>query len=274
MKKYLLGFVLLYLVTSCSLHDNNEQYKGYEKGVWKCTDSTKLFQIILQDSSFIVITPNGIIGNPELYGKKKGYGVRPLLNFKKNPIEFCFVYNDSLGKPTDTTKFSVKFLSKDTMQLTFIEPKINKKKIDKSSKTSKDDGIFTFSKTDTSSTIPSDIRDITKTIYKLYSNFSYNNSALDNFDSDKIPVYGNMLEISWGLGVIKIYTMQYVFDAHDIFVYEIKGKEAFVHYKIDVIKDGDVYKTMDVNTTIKKINNEWRVRWDNIFGDENLKDIL
>ena len=97
---------------------------------------------------------------------------------------------------------------------------------------------------------------------------------MDNFDADKIPVYGNMLEISMGLGLIKMYTMEYVFDAHDIFVYEINGKEAFVHYKIDVLKEGEVYKTVSVNTTIKKINNEWRVRWDNIFGDEKLGDGL
>lgn len=252
-------FCSLVILFSCN-NNNNLKFKGKQIGAWESTDTTiNLKSIVFEDSTnLVVINHVGIDASPKYFGKKNKAGILAEINFDTDPITLNIKNFDVNGKIIDTIKTNIVFITNDTMLLNILPAKNESANKIKTIKLVKKDSI---------SEIPKQINEISETIYKLYANFSYNVSAFDNFDSDKLPIYGNMFEMSFGLGMLKVYTIEYVFDAHNIQVLSINKNQAKVTYLLDFIKDGDVVKTVPIKTTIKKINNEWRVYWKNIFGD-------
>lgn len=263
-----LTILILLLISACTKQKDNKIFKGYQKGAWECTDTTNNWQnIIFEDTSnTVIITSQVIIGSPEYFGKKNKAGVLSFFNFSTDPIELNQVFFDNEGKSLDTLKLYIQFIGKDTLQMT----KNKGVKKDENYFSDKSDTVYTFVKTDTISTIPATITDVTSTIYKLYSNFSFNIATMDNIDTDKIPVYGNMLEISLGLGMMRMYTMNYSFDAGNIQILKLSEKEATVSYTLNIMESEKVSKQKEVVTKLKKINNEWRVYWKDIFGTGTL----
>ena len=262
----ILSFSILFI--SCSRKKDNKVFIGHQKGVWKSTDTSQILNLIFQDSAkTVIVTPNIVIGSPEFYGKKNKSGIRSFFNFKKDPIELNQVYYNNEGKTIDTIKYFIQFIGKDTLQMT----KNKGRRDNKDYFINKKDTIYTFIRTDSISMIPKTINDITSTIYKLYSNFSYNMSAMnEGFDAEKIPVYGNFLEISLGMSMIRMLTMKYSFDAENICIIQLNDKEAKVSYTLNIIESDKLKKQKIIVTKLRKINNEWRVYWKDIFGTGTL----
>ena len=266
--KFLFAQCICILFLGCSKSKDNTVFMGYQKGVRASIDTTSgflLHKLILQDSiNSVFETSMGLIGTPELYGEKNKSGIRSIFNFNTDPIELNMIVYDNDGQPVaDTIKYFVQFIGKDTLQMTKNEGK----KENENYFTNKNP-IFTFIKTDTISAIPQEVSDIAATIYKLYSNFSYNIAAMDNIDTDKIPVYGNLLEISFGLSMMRVYTMNYSFAAKDIQIMTLTKNEAIVRYNLIIMESDDKSKKKEITTKLKKINNQWRMYWKDILGKD------
>lgn len=258
---YLILIILLSLNSCVEDKVDNTLFSGYQIGSWKSLDSTE--DIVFQDSlTSVFITPDSIVGSPILFGENNKAGIISSFNFSKNPIEFYKVYLDNEGLVKDSAKYFVNFIGKDTLQLLLDNGKKgNKDLINFSSKSS-----LTYVKTDSTSAIPQRLSEISTMIYKLYNNFSFGMAGFDDIGFMNMPVYGNMLEISLGMGMIRLYTLKYSFAAENIKILNLTEKEAIVKYTLLIIETDNKIKEKNITTKLRKINNEWRVYWKDIFG--------
>lgn len=257
MKNCLAQFVVFALVTGCAVPQANEASWDY-RGAWVPVDSlNSVDEFVFVDSVKMLMGTHGLImGSSAFYGSSSTEG---LVSFIRPEGKNQYSVNMKVGGKNALGGMTMvlELLSADTLRILMDsagakEPETMLMARDRSSKTA-----------ETAS-------EVSLAVKRIYESLNHEVNLLDEASISKLPVFGNVVEISLGIGMLKAAMLdRYIETDGMIGIRELTDNSCVAFFKIELVSDNKPKQERGVRAHMKRVNGQWRMKFSDLLGEKN-----
>lgn len=244
------------LATSCATPQSNQETWDY-RGAWVPADSSRSFdELVFVDSVKMLMSLGDlIIGSSAFYGSTSEEGViaeiRPV-----GPNRYEVSINVAGKNMFNGRTMVLELLAADTLRILMdssgvIGPEAPLMVRDPSSRTAET------------------ITEISRAVKHIYESLNHEVNLMDESSISKLPVYGDVVETSLGVGMLKAAMLdRHIATDGMIGVKELTDNSCIAHFKIELVGDNKPSQVRGVRAHMKLINGQWRMRFSDLLGDK------
>jgi hypothetical protein len=255
MRIWIVLFALSALSNGCAVPQSNDVAWDY-RGAWVPADSLRMFEeIVLIDSVKMLMRSGDLVfGSNAFYGSASKEGmvvsVRP-----ENLNRYRLHMKIGDKNPFQGMTLVLDLLSADTLRILMdsagvIGPKAPLMVRNPTSRTAET------------------VSEISRAIKHIYETLNHEVNLLDESSISKLPVYGDVVETSSGVGMLKAAMLDRHIETDGMVgVAELTDDSCIANFKIELVSDDRPKQERRVRAHMKRVNGQWRMKFSDLLGD-------
>lgn len=256
MKNCLALFAVCILANGCATPQVNEESWDY-RGAWTPVDSLKAFdELVFVDSVKMLMNTGGLLlGSTAFYGSSSTEGL------------VAHIY----PKGKNLFQVNLKVEDKDlfggmTMVLELLSPDTLKILMDSAGVIGPETPFMVRNPTSRTAETVAELSDAVKNIYE---SLNYEVNMLDESSITKLPVYGDVVETSLGIGMLKAAMLDRHIETDGMIgIRELTDNTCVAYFKIELVSDNKPKQERRVRAHMKRVNGQWRMKFSDLLGDK------
>ena len=244
------------LASSCAESQTNQESWDYH-GAWVSADSLRVFdELVFVDSVKMLMTTGGlIVGSNAFYGTTNDDGIVVSIR-RSGPNQYRLLFEGGEKGDRQEMNMVLTLLSADTLQI----------QIDSVGGLWNHALIMARNPKSRTATV---MEEISGAIKHTYETLNYEVNLLDESSISKLPVYGNAVETSLGIGMLKAALLdRYIETDGRVGVAELTSNSCLANFEIQLVGDGNPSKLRYVRAQMKLVNGQWRIKFADLLGKE------
>lgn len=256
MRIWIVLFALSALSNGCAVPQSNEVALDY-RGAWVPADSLRMFEeLVLVDSVKMLMNSGDlVIGSNSFYGSRSTEGmVASLRPEGTNRYRIHMKIGDK--DPFQGMTLVLELLTADTLRILMdsagvVGPKAPLMVRNQSSKTAET------------------VLEISRSVKHIYETLNHEVNLLDESSISKLPVYGDVVETSLGVGMLKAAMLDRHIETDGMIgVAELTDDSCLANFKIELVGGNKPKQPRHVRAHMKLVNGQWRMKFSDLLGNK------